>query len=906
MMRIRLAVLVPLMVMLVSCGGGGGGSGGGGGGGGSGGLTFTLDRTSLNFTFEESAQPPEQIVTATASGNFSGTLYIGAIVEGQGIDPNIFASISGMQGVFRIRPLPNLAAGQYSGRVLLLACSDQQCNNRIGNTPLPVSYTVGVDPTLKLSANSVTLNSVSGSEASAQIGVQLPNGVTQPTVTVESNSTAFSVADVTATGFRIIGRSLPSNYYSGSIRVVAGTRARSVVVNYSVSAPPGGERNVTAMPTALTLNTTEGATSAPVRVNVTPATWNPTYGSRIEYFGTANWLSATQVAGGLDVVANAANLASGTYSARLVVTGGPYTNEVPISVALTVGAGIVRPADVIVPVTSETTLPQLSGSVPVNVAGGPAVNWTASSSEPWLTLTRAAGATGTNLTYSVDGDALEDLANGTVHEAEVTIDPEPATMSPATFTLQVNKRLAQVTGLGPYLQVSDRPLRIIARGLGFDGINDLSARIIVEGVVGTTIQRRSDNEVLITAGSQAAGTYRVRATNALSLDTAERTATVIDPVTQLAASVTTGGEGESLIYDAEHNAAYFANESLGAVQRFAPVGLNWQLTTSAPVPALSDIGLSNDGADLITLSAVGDIISSTTTLRFLRTNDSNLAQRAQIQRSGGLGGSAGANRLPVTNDGRIWFGGSSDYGRLVYFDPLRQAFDFIQPNVNTISGPKYYTSRDGARLLIQQRSCCYDSPMLYMDADNVPRPNPAGETGFAWIHGSDDGDRVLFSAYNVYDRNFVFIGNTTRLADQGYGWFTVGGLVSPDGSRTYLLAYQESEFRSTPPPPTPTVYPRVYVFDSSTRMINTTRLPLVGYFTLADYPVKRGTYDSHRVGADISPDGRTLFFAGNAKFMVVPIPDEATLSAPTIVNKVSRPTTQIGNGATIPWHLNLQ
>src|SRR3546814_12316419 len=62
---------------------------------------------------------------------------------------------------------------------------------------------------LKLSATSVALDAVSGSTASAQISMQLPNGVT-PTVTVAQNPTLFSVADVTDTGFRIIGRSLRS------------------------------------------------------------------------------------------------------------------------------------------------------------------------------------------------------------------------------------------------------------------------------------------------------------------------------------------------------------------------------------------------------------------------------------------------------------------------------------------------------------------------------------------------------------------------------------------------------------------------------------------------------------------------------------------------------------------------
>jgi hypothetical protein len=919
------------MVMLISCGGGGdsGGSGGGGGGGGSGSLTFTLDRNSLDFTFEESTTPPIQTVTATATGNFSGTLYIGAIAEGQGIDPTIVAIINGMQGTFQIRPRADLVAGQYSGRVLLLACSDPQCNNRIGNTPLPVSYTVRIDPTLKLSAYEVALNAVSGNETSTQIGVQLPIGVTEPIVTVVTNPAAFSVADITATGFRIVGRSVPSldntfnGIYSGIIRVVAGTRERTIVVNYTVTPSAGGQYFMTAAPTSLTLNTTEGARSAPVRINVTPATWNVSYGysSRIDYLNAArDWLSVAQINGGLELVANAEKLPTGTYSARLWVTGDPYSNDIPISVALTVGVGLIRPADVTVPVTSETTLPQLSGSVPITVAGGSAVNWTASSSKPWLVLTRAAGTTGTNLTYSVDVNALNELANGTVHETEITIIPEPATMSSVTFTLQVDKRLAQVIGLGPYLQLSDRPLRIIARGLGFNGINDLSARIVVEGVSGLTIQRRSDNEVLITAGPQVAGTYRVRATNALNLNAAERTTTVIDPKTQLAASVTTGGDGESLIYDAEHNVAYFANTSLSAVQRFAPVGPNWQMSTAVPVPALSSIGLSNDGTNLITLSSVGDTFSSSTvTLRFLQTNDSGLAQRAQFDRSGsgGLDGSSstGANSLPVTNDGRIWFRGSSSgldsYGP-VYFDPLRQTFDRTESSFpNSFIGSLYFTARDGSRLLVTPNRCCTPRPpVLYMDADYVLHQNPAGLAQWTWIHGSDDGDRVLFDAYNVYDRNFAFIGDTTHLGDQEPGWRSVGGsgLVSPDGNRTYLLVYHSSEvYLPNPTPPSPTLYPRVYVFDSSTRMTNTTQLPLLGYFTLTDYPITRSQQGSTgRTGSAISPDGRTLFFAGNAKFMVVPIPDESTLSAPISVNQTSRPAAQIGSGATTPWRLNLQ
>jgi hypothetical protein len=875
---IRLAAVTLLFAVLAGCGGGGGG-----GGNHNDDLRFTLDRSSLAFDFEERQSVPTQTVTATATGSLPGTVFVGVIVEGVGLDTFVPTTISGNRGTFEFRPRADLTAGDYTGRALLLACSDPQCNTRLGNTPLAVPYTVHVKPTLRVSPTNTTLSAVSGNEGTAVFTIQLPFDQTTSNAQLTQGADFFSIENATATGFEVVGRSMPSGQYLGQVRIDSGSRTAFTSFTYNVTPPPGGDRDLSASPLSLTLTATEGAHSAPEPLTVTPASWDSRHSTQFEYFGSATgWLSTTSVSGGYEVVADATSLTEGTYNARILIGGPSPVNTVQVSVALTVGVGLVRPADLLKTITSETTQPQLSGSEPVTVAGGPAINWTASSDQPWLVLTRAAGATGSNLNYTIDATSLSSLANGAEHVAEVTIDPEPSTMTPVTFAVHVDKHLAEITGLGPYLQVSDRNVRVIVRGLGFDAITNPAARIDVAGVAGETVQRRGDTELLITtAAPQAAGTYLVSASNALNLPVANRSLVVVDPITQLAASSTTGGDGETVIYDAERNTVYFANTGLQAVQRFTNSGGNWILH-SVPVAGINDIGMSNDGADLVVLSANAAV-------RLLDTN-SALAQRDQIDHPELLGGNSFGIGLRTTNDGRVWFSpshSSIEAEKLLYFDPGARTFGTIAPPppppLSHIVGPNYAGSRDGSRLVINQNNCCTPRvPVLYMDAvDSVLHVNPANLEGFGWAHASDDGDRLLLDLTDVYDRNFELIGNTTRLADQmdqGH-LFAVAGVVSPDGNRIYLVTYHDSEI-SQFPPPVPTLLPRVYVFDSSTRMVNTTKLPLLGYFLLAEFPTTRVEQGNYRPGATISPDGRTLFVAGGEKLLVVPLPAEGSLTPP--------------------------
>jgi hypothetical protein len=114
-------------------------------------------------------------------------------------------------------------------------------------------------------------------------------------------------------------------------------------------------------------------------------------------------------------------------------------------------------------------------------------------------------------------------------------------------------------------------------------------------------------------------------------------------------------------------------------------------------------------------------------------------------------------------------------------------------------------------------------------------------------------------------------------------------LISLDGARVYLLAY---------PPDFSTATPRVFVFDSSAQPIGSGDLPALGYFDLVEYPTctTGPTCDSSWVAGAISLDSSTLFFGGNERLLVVPIPLESTLSP------LSAPIT-IGAGKSAQWRL---
>ena len=860
---------VALVAVLAACGGGGGGGGSGSD------FRVTLDRTSLRFDMTEGIRPLTQQITATATGTLPSTLYVGAVVEGQGIDPVIPAAISGNQAVFNFLPRLDLTPGTYTGRVLLSACSDSACNNKIGGTPLAVSYTVVVVAGLQVSPNRVDRQILGGTSASASVQVRLPTGASTVTAQLTNPAPWLEIGTFAAGEVPLSFKPWRAGYYSTTLELTAGGETAMVPVTYSVDLPPGGETDFAAAADALTIATSENASSAVQTLALTAPSWAPgsvTPTVTVLYDGSATgWLQATARSNAVDVQASAASLPQGSYTATLVLTPAQPATPLRIPVALTVGPGLVAPAARDVALTAETTTAALQGSMAVNVAAGAAQSWTATSSEPWLQLTQASGSTGQSLSWRVDPAAVAAMANFSDATATITIRSGLAHVTPVTTTVRIDKRLPEVQHLGPYLVVSGRTTRLVVRGRGFDGIANLAARLQAAGIGAGTATRVSDTELRLDVAPAAAGSSRIGTSNALGEVIGGATLQVVAPQTFAYAAVPTGGIKRSVVYDAQRRSIYAVNVENEALNRFRFDGSTWVLDATS-VPSILDAGLSPDGSALLVSATPG-------TLRLL--DPATLATSFTLAVPDGLARNLTyvGHGISTTSDGRSWLPlGSTGWNELGYFDHATRTLQPrpSQPDLRPsfYGGPWTMVTRDGNRMMVVQSGSISPSPpaLIYDTSAGLLADNAVGLTYLYEASFSDDGSRVLIDNYEVRGRELGLVGRLGTGIDTG--WTAIHSTISPDGRRVYVLALADNVPAEGPT----TLLPRIYVYDSSTSDPVTSQLPVVGMFELQHFPSCR-VYDYvlcplTRPRMTMAPDGQTLFLAGNQHLVVAPVPAE--------------------------------
>jgi hypothetical protein len=107
-------------------------------------------------------------------------------------------------------------------------------------------------------------------------------------------------------------------------------------------------------------------------------------------------------------------------------------------------------------------------------------------------------------------------------------------------------------------------------------------------------------------------------------------------------------------------------------------------------------------------------------------------------------------------------------------------------------------------------------------SESVLRPQPfdgnIDRFNFGTASSSYDGSRILLDARNVVDDQFAVVGS---ISIPRYSMpFTdpaqpSASVMSPDGSRAYVLT-NPSSYLGQPPPPSP-LLPRVWVLDTSGR-----------------------------------------------------------------------------------------
>ena len=887
---------------LSSCGGGGGGgsgssssgggssgggsSGGGSSGGGSGSVQFSADRTTLAFDYIEGNQTPlSQNVTITATGSFSGSIYLGAIATGQGVNPTIDLTIlSQTQGQFTVRAVPNLPLGTYTGTIQLMACSDQNCNSQVGNSPVRLTYTTTVHTSLHVSMETVNLTAVSGTGATQDLTVTLPWMSTAFTAQ-SGDSSWLSVSSPNATTLRLDARSIPAGTRQTTVMVTSGDYTRPITVNYTASVPPGGEHDLDTSPTSIALSAVEGTQSAPRTLNVRAPTWEPQAETRISleildgsHFG---WLSATAVPGGYSVIADAHQVPAATYQGQVTISVDPPGHPVIVPVTFTVGVGLATPAAIDVTVDSNVTLASaaLRGTVPVNMVTGEPIEWTATDDRNWLVMTRSSGTTGSNIEYVIDPARLDlDYQPYGEDWATVVIHPANPRMTPVEFRVNVHKRLAQIFTIAPYYQIQGQASRHVIRGRGFIANRDWSQELLINGVpAGSRVTRVSDTEFRVNIAASTAGSVYFEPTNELVAAPAADPLRVL-PVRNYGYTVIpTGYLVRTLIHNHEFETLY-ALEDLSDNPRlfgFTQFNGSWQANGHVVIPGAKDVTEAIDGRGLY---AAGD-------LGFQGISYPNLSP--PFMPPGGMYVAPHGSNVIQTNDRRIWF--STGQQGLAYFDfPSGEVVTVADQLSGGNQGPWFARSGDGARLFLSMAQGGSQYPALLLNtSDYLLQQAPSTGIDNQLVEGSvsDDGSRSINEWRRVRDAQFQVIGVAEEsLAD----WVTTGAVISRDGRRAYTFVFDFDDFGRT----TPIHHPRIYVFDITTPVGVDVPFPTLGYFELADYPIcfTPGVANCRtNPRMKVSPDKATLFIAGGFNIVITPIPAENTLatagSPPPVLGK---------------------
>ncbi|AVR94588.1 hypothetical protein C9I28_01815 [Pseudoduganella armeniaca] len=845
--------------LLAGCGGGGGGSSAGSAPDPAPGFSVSIDRTELRFSGDEGSRVEPKIIVGTGSGaNVPTTAYFGGEDLGTAID-RVEAHINGTQAQFVVYPKAQLAAGEYSGKLKLSMCADTQCAQHFKGSPVDVAYTVSIAKGLKATPGSVDLRALSGASASATVNVQLPSGASSFSAT--TSASWLQVTNITPSSMTLVASSLAPGSYSEWVTVRALNRQQVIPVTYTVTADPSSVTTIVPDRTSMDFSTPVGYSSNAQQLKVTLPAWVKTVDTSVEYRTGWNWLSFVAGAGGdLKVVASAAGLRPGVYRADLVLRG-TQVQSVTVPVTLNVLSAdwqVSGTSTLTVDAASTTT--SLNGQISIDVPNVPVQGWQASSDASWLTLSRTSGSLRTDkLGIAVNVPEMLKLPNARTYTADITLSLPNGNTPSTKFTVTLDKRLPELNYVSPHTRLPGESGKYTLRGSGFNAFANISQVLQVTGTTPASVVRVSDTQLELTLPpAQGDATFALPSNLGLKSDTVTLK-TVAQPAIGYAAVPTQGYKG-GMVFDAERKAIFTVNKTLGSLMRFSLNGSAWNVSSAAVT-----------GADAVALSPDGKSVIVTVTTGHIKLFDPvTLAEQGSFK-AGYVSGDTVNNlpRLAVRNDGKVLFAGYSGVndgnGGMPYFDLVTQRFGNIGGAYNFGWA---VASGDGSHInIVQSASYSPLPPMVSLDGgDMVAKVAPGGLT--FWYEGAQSlrGERFAEGTYTVWDRDFNKIGKVV-IPNTAYMGRTP--VFSPDGKRLYVMAYDSTGLYNGS-----TSKPRVYVFDSSTRMVTSTDLPLLGSFDLPDYPtcnISAYECDTRALGT-ISPDGKTLFFLGDVNLVAVPVP----------------------------------
>ena len=606
--------------------------------------------------------------------------------------------------------------------------------------------------------------------------------------------------------------------------------------------------------TALSFGGDEGVTSAPQTIAISPVD----SAHLLAIASSAPWLVATNNASSIVATASGTGMTAGSYSADITIAIGtqPGAATITVPVSFSIASGIVPPAATSIDLTATTATSALSGVGSISFRAAPNA-WTAVSDASWLVLDTPAGAGAGTLAWHVDPTKVVSIPNWSSVIANVHVSATG--YSDVTTTITLNKKLPEIYTTQPSTVAAGSTSTLSVTGRGLSQLAD-GTRVHVGSVGGTSLTAviTSDTNAILYVPALAAGPQQISVTNDAGLATQTAMLAAATPGSLHYATVANAGEKRSALFDPSRNAVYAVNLTQNTLVRYRLVGSTWQVD-GKPVASIGDMAMTPDRSTLL--------VGSGTNL--LAIDPDTLATTSTYAASGSLvPGPYFTKGLAVTSDLRVWFGGDQ-WSSMTYFDILHQSFGTQSLGSLGTNGmlysPNFYAPWAGSQMIVANMVLDPPLPNEVYDATRQSISSPSGEpTIYNGVSLSGDGSLALVDDLSLYRTVDWSLVGTAQVPATAIG---LGTVLSTDGKRIYEPITANNNTL---------VVDHINVYDTSNVTPGSSSFAVVGQIAVTDQALDCGIQPAYGCGIRgtlfLSPLGDTLFWVGNQRLVVIPIP----------------------------------
>ncbi len=392
-------------------------------------LTVSVD--SLSFQGQEGrAAPPSQLLTAQITGDSTKPPYMDVEWTGNGLS-SVMYDRSGDSLTIRVMPKDpaEVGVGTFTDQVVVFACADTTCRKHLDGSPKTVSVTYTVRNRLAVAPAALSFAHVLGSTPfPSPRALSLQGTSVNWAASADSSWIRLSATSGTtpsSLGIGIEPTALPAGGHVGSVTLTNIDSGESVVVPVALEI---GAPVLSAAPSALNFSGMEGRYMPGQALMLSLNTGDSAYAwtATVNTQGGQEWLVLSDTSGtvsssatALVIGVNTQGLSGGNYSGSVTISteveGEPLSRTIPVSLSLASPQWV---ADNGVALVSTPSISKLNHTVTVkNRWGTSNTAWTASSDQPWLSVT-ASGTSGGSLTMTANPSGLEP---NTIHYARVNV-----------------------------------------------------------------------------------------------------------------------------------------------------------------------------------------------------------------------------------------------------------------------------------------------------------------------------------------------------------------------------------------------------------------------------------------------------------------------------------------------------